>query len=119
MSYEITGLPPGLVNETQFSPLEIPGLFAWYDADANGSLVLHDQIVFERNDTVALDSLILYLPFDETNGSIAYDFSGNGHHGRLIDQAMWGDGKMGGSVLFDGNNDGFCLLYTSDAADDQ
>ena len=36
LSYTITGLPPGLTNESAFSPDEVPGLFAWYDADSNG-----------------------------------------------------------------------------------
>ena len=36
------------------------------------------------NDSIALDNLLLYLPFDEINGSIAYDISGNGHHGRQL-----------------------------------
>ena len=39
LSYTLTGLPPGLTNETIFSPNEVPGLYAWYDADANDTLV--------------------------------------------------------------------------------
>ncbi|MGB0356267.1 MAG: LamG domain-containing protein, partial [Opitutales bacterium] len=109
LSYNLTGLPPGLTNETSFLPSEVPGLYAWYDADANGSLVFHDEKSYDRNDTVALDNLLLYLPFDETNGSIAYDVSGNGHHGRLIDQAGWTEGKTGGAVSFDGSNDGLAF----------
>ena len=105
MSYAITGLPPGLTNESVF-PDEVPGLFAWYDADSNGSIVEHDLKSYDRNDSVALDNLILYLPFDESNGSHAYDSSGNGHHGRLIDQATWTEGKSGGAISFDGSNDG-------------
>ena len=106
LSYTITGLPPGLTNESAFSPNEVPGLFAWYDADSNGSIVEHDLKSYDRNDSVALDNIILYLPFDESNGSYAYDSSGNGHHGRLIDQATWTEGKSGGAISFDGSNDG-------------
>ena len=43
---------------------------------------------------MALDHLLVYLPFDETNGSVAYDHTGNANHGRLIDQAQWSAGKM-------------------------
>ena len=38
LSYTITGLPPGLTNESAFSPDEVPGLFAWYDADSMEAL---------------------------------------------------------------------------------
>ena len=106
LSYTLTGLPMGLTNETSFKPDEIPGLFAWYNADANGSLLMHQNRSYDRNDSIATDNLLVYLPFDETNGSIAHDFSGNGNHGRLIDQARWTVGKTGGSVSFDGKNDG-------------
>ena len=109
LSYTITGLPPGLTNESAFSPDEVPGLFAWYDADSNGSIVEHDLKSYDRNDSVALDNLILYLPFDESNGSYAYDSSGNGHHGRLIDQATWTEGKSGGAISFNGSNDGMAF----------
>ena len=54
-------------------------------------------------------------PLMMTNGSVAFDFSGNGHHGRLIDQA---NGVMrvrvGGSVSFDGNNDGLAFEKVAD-----
>ena len=110
LSYAISGLPPGLSNEIPFSPAEIPGLFAWYDADSNGSLVEHEVKSYEHNLSVAQDNLLVYLPFDDDNGSIAFDYSGNGHHGRLIDQAQWTtEGKSGGALSFDGNNDGLAF----------
>ena len=99
LTYTINGLPPGITNESPFLPDEIPGIYAWYDADSNGSLITHASQGYDRNDTVALDNLLLYLPFDETNGSLAYGVSGNGHHGRLIDQAQWVGGKVGGAFL--------------------
>ena len=73
------------------------------------SIVEHDLKSYDRNDSVALDNLILYLTFDESNGSYAYDSSGNGHHGRLIDQATWTEGKSGGAISFDGSNDGMAF----------
>ena len=110
LSYAISGLPPGLSNEIPFSPAEIPGLFAWYDADSSGSLVEHEVKSYEHNLSVAQDNLLVYLPFDDDNGSVAFDYSGNGHHGRLIDQAQWTtEGKSGGALSFDGNNDGLAF----------
>ena len=53
---------------------------------------------------------MVYLPFDDDNGSVAFDYSGNVHHGRLIDQAQWTtEGKSGGALSFDGNNDGLAF----------
>jgi len=73
LNYTISGLPSGLTNETVFEPDLIPGLFAWYNADSNGSLKMHDVRTYDRNDTVALENLSVYLPFDESNGSISHD----------------------------------------------
>ena len=44
--------------------------FLGYDADDNDSIVFHGDESYERNDSVALDHLLVYLPFDETNGSL-------------------------------------------------
>ena len=56
LSYTLSGLPPGLTNDSAFSPEIIPGLFAWYSAD-NESFVMHEQRIYERNDSVAVDNL--------------------------------------------------------------
>jgi hypothetical protein len=106
LNYSVGGLPPGLSNESGFDPKTIPGLFAWYNVDANGSIEFHPTRSYDRNESVLSDNLIVYLPFDEVNGSIAYDFSANGNHAQLIDQATWDIGFSGGSVSFDGSNDG-------------
>ena len=117
LSYNLNGLPPGLTNNKSFEPDSIPGLFAWYDADAEAILNLHPDKSYDRNVSVATDHLLVYLPFDESNGSIAYDYSGNGNHGKLIDQAQWSPGKVKGSVSFDGMNDG--LVFEKVAYFDQ
>ena len=67
---------------------------------------MHQTRSFDRNDSVAPDNLLLHLPFNETNGSIAYDHSGRANHGKLIDQASWSMGKNEGAISFDGRNDG-------------
>ncbi len=59
--------------------------------------------------------LVLYLPFDEGSGNIAYDKSGNGNNGTLLDASstnadgnrppQWVAGKVGGALSFDGVDD--------------
>jgi hypothetical protein len=67
---------------------------------------------------LAIIGLLLYIPsiyaeidphtvaawaFDEGEGDIAEDVSGNGHDGELLDGAEWSkDGKFGGAIKFDG-----------------
>ena len=65
----------------------------------------------------AQDNLLLHLPFNETNGSIAYDHSGRANHGKLIDQASWSVGKNEGAISFDGRNDGLVLKKLQDLID--
>ena len=43
--------------------------------------------------------------FDETNGTIAYDSSGNGYDGNLTNGPTWAAGKIGGALSFDGVDD--------------
>ena len=45
------------------------------------------------------DGLVLYLPFDEGEGDIAADISGNGHDGK-IDKPEWVDGRFGKALKF-------------------
>jgi len=54
--------------------------------------------------------LVLYLPFDEGTGTIAYDYSGNGNNGTLVNfnftaTSGWTIGKVGGALIFDGVDD--------------
>lgn len=55
--------------------------------------------------------LVGYWLFNEGSGSKAYDISGQGNHGRLINMlpnaqsSGWGGSKFGGGLQFDGVND--------------
>jgi len=59
--------------------------------------------------------LVLYLPFDEGNGTTAYDSSGNSNNGTLIDASttnsdgntppQWTTGKVNKALSFDGVDD--------------
>jgi hypothetical protein len=52
-----------------------------------------------------LDGLVGWWKFDETNGTIAYDSSGNGNDGNLTNGPTWATGKIGGALSFDGVDD--------------
>ena len=51
------------------------------------------------------NGLVGYWRFDEGSGSIAYDYSGNGNNGTLINGPTWVDGILGKALEFDGVND--------------
>ena len=51
------------------------------------------------------DGLIAWWKFDETEGGIAYDSSGNGNDGNLTNAPTWSKGKIGGALSFDGTDD--------------
>lgn len=46
--------------------------------------------------------LVLYLPFDEAQGEVAADISGNGHDAAFEGDLEWADGKFGSAIQFDG-----------------
>jgi arabinoxylan arabinofuranohydrolase len=46
-----------------------------------------------------------YLKFDETGGTTASDFTGNGWTGTLVNGPIWTTGKFGNAVDLDGAND--------------
>ena len=50
------------------------------------------------------ESLVLYLRFDEGEGAIAFDESGNGNDGEVQGDAAWDTGKYGGAMVFNGAN---------------
>jgi hypothetical protein len=52
---------------------------------------------------LAMPSLV--LPFDENNGTTAYDFSGRNLNGTLMNGAAWTTGKLHKAVSFDGVDD--------------
>ncbi len=115
--------PDVSIKELKFSPTELretePGklegsafiqatLFnirsdAWCDVSIYGK---SSTIGNTTADTANLDKgLVLYMPFDEGSGSVAYDSSGNNNHGSLINGPAWVAGKKGNALSFDGSND--------------
>lgn len=58
------------------------------------------------------DGLIVYLPFDEGNGDVAKDLSGNEHDGK-IDKPEWVKGKFEKALKFKGANSGTFVTVES------
>ena len=49
--------------------------------------------------------LVSYWKFDEATGNIAFDSSGSGHDGTLVNGPTWTTGKVGNALSFDGVDD--------------
>jgi hypothetical protein len=50
-----------------------------------------------------LQNCVLWLPFDEGSGSTAYDASGNGNNGTLVNSPSWVAGQFGDALQFSGS----------------
>lgn len=51
-----------------------------------------------------LSTLKLRWELDETSGAVAYDSSGNGNNGTLVNAPAWTAGRSGGAVSFNGTD---------------
>jgi hypothetical protein len=58
------------------------------------------------------EGLVGWWKFDETEGNIAYDSSGNGNDGNLTNGPTWTVGKIGGALNFDGVDDRVKIPHT-------
>ena len=63
------------------------------------------------------DGLILHHAYDEGEGSLAADLSGNGHDGE-ISNPEWVDGKFGKALKFGGEDDEVRLWNRALSAED-
>ncbi len=62
-----------------------------------------------------VEGLVAYWAFDEKEGNIASDSSGNGHNGKLIGDPQWtDDGYLGGALEFDQSADEVNVPYHKD-----
>jgi len=62
-------------------------------------------ITYLTKDVLTPDGLVGLWPFDEGTGSTAYDSSGNGNTGTLVNGPLWMAGKFGNALSFDGLDD--------------
>ena len=70
VSYEFTGLPPGLDTHEPYTPASIPGSLAWYASDNNTSIEL-ETFTTNLNVTTRPENLVGFWKFDETTGTNA------------------------------------------------
>ena len=56
---------------------------------------------------------VAYWRFDEGSGATAYDSSGNGNTGVLVNGPQWIDGKVGKALKFDGIDDYVLIPHSS------
>ncbi|MDC1309611.1 immunoglobulin domain-containing protein, partial [Opitutales bacterium] len=84
--------------------------------DGNYSVVVSNDFGSEESGMVTvqvsdalINGLVGWWKFDETNGTVAYDSSGNGNDGNLTGGPTWVNGKVGGALSFDGVNDSLFL----------
>ena len=61
------------------------------------------QVTFDISDPN--DAFVGYWEFDEATGSTAFDSSGSGRSGTLVNGPTWTAGRIGGALSFDGVND--------------
>ncbi len=80
--------------------------------DGNYSVVVSNDFGSVESGLVIVDintslhnGLVGWWKFDETNGTVAYDSSGNGNDGNLTGGPTWVGGKIGGALSFDGVDD--------------
>ena len=111
------------IQKLPIDPLNTPPYY--YTYVAGGSYVLYTQLERLPNDMAKNDGdnypylysvgtdkslidkaqgLVLYLPFDEGNGTMTKDYSGN-ENNSTITGASWAEGKIGQALSFDGVDD--------------
>ena len=72
------------------------------------------EILVDVNTTWSTDGLVGWWKFDETNGPIAYDSSGNGNDGNLSGGPTWTSGKIGGALHLDGVDDYVKVMHSDE-----
>jgi hypothetical protein len=96
----------GVINEGETGTVTLSGL---WNFNPGGHLlrVTNPKVITEREVEAVLSeqSPVLDLEFDEDSGNIAYDSSGNGNNGNLVNGPIWVDGEFGKALQFDGIDD--------------
>lgn len=103
-----------LIDDSDPLELQSGSPLASLEVLSNGSqwYILHSENI---SDSIASDNLIGWWKFNETSGNIAYDSSGQDHHGVLHSSMTFSTnsitGKKGSALSFDGIDD-FVTLPT-------
>ncbi|MHC4526379.1 MAG: putative Ig domain-containing protein, partial [Planctomycetota bacterium] len=67
--------------------------------DVAGNPLVTDSVDYDY-----ASGLVAHWKFDEAGGSTAFDSSGSGHDGTLVNGPTWTTGRLGGALRFDGTN---------------
>jgi len=114
-------IPFRFVNQTFCTSGLLQKAILFFEINVSANSTRKLQIFFHNSSQVKpkdygnFSSLVLWLTFDEGSGNIAYDYSGNGNNGILLDvnttnadgntPPSWVDGKFGKAISFDGTDD--------------
>ncbi len=101
---DLTGETNATLNITDANATLHDGNYSVVVSNDFGS-VESGEILVDVNTTWSTDGLVGWWKFDETNGTVAYDSSGNGNDGNLTNGPTWTTGKIGGALSFDGVDD--------------
>jgi chitodextrinase len=85
----------GLVSSTLYT-------FQVQALDASGNVSATSSPASATTASAPAGTFVAYWPLNETVGTTASDSSGLGNTGTLINSPVWGAGKVGGGLLFDG-----------------
>lgn len=109
-------------DHTVVLPLLSPGTVYYYSVVAsddagnktNGDVKSFTTTVVEESSTEISD-ILGHWTFDETEGAVAFDDSGNGNDAELVNMSSsaWQGGKVGGALKFDGVDD-YVIIPHSD-----
>lgn len=67
--------------------------------------ILSRMQLFKGNKDSLSRGLIAYWKFDEAKGNVISDYSGNNNQGMSVNDPSWTQGKIGGGLNLDGQND--------------
>ena len=66
-------------------------------------ILLLSMLCYFRVSDANADAIGVWL-FDEGDGKVVKDLSGNGHHGEIVGEVAWADGKFEAALEFDGGH---------------
>ena len=102
------GALPQAVTSYDPGPLEPDTTYYWRVDEFDGATVQTGDIwSFTTLPEIPVTdpSLVGWWKFDEGNGHIAVDWSGQNNHGALQGDPQWAPGQVGGALEFDGTGD--------------
>jgi len=93
-----------------FAGTQEPPTYGAWNFTAEGEILFRNAISYMLGETIAPivpppPALVGHWKFDDGEGTVAVDSSGNGNDGILMGDPQWTEGKIGGALDFDGDGD--------------